>query len=155
MIPVLFQKHLVEEELPDLFKDVTLINSKKEASKLNFHKQYLPQKNRNKEDFPYINVILLNGERQDEQSGNMAHVLFMAGVYDDNENNQGYQDSFILINKLYQHINSKRIIKNKYVLEFPVKWMTNDDVTYPYFYTALETYWSIAKQEQSHENLYL
>lgn len=157
MIPLLLQDYLVNEELPTLFDGFTLKNVKGEQSPINIYPQYLPQKKR-KDDtdhFPFITVILINGEEKDEQSMNLAHLLFMAGVYDENKDNQGYRDSVNLINKIYINFKRKRMLNNKYVLEFPIKWMTNDDVTYPYFYTAIETYWSVAKMEMSNENLYV
>lgn len=154
MIPLLLQQHLVDEVLPNIFEGTKFLNSKNKKDDIKFHKQYLPQKKRKKEDFPYVTVILLDGEELNESSTNEAHILFMAGVYDEDEDNQGYQDSIIILNKIWQNLREKKLFDNKYVIEYPLKWMTNDDVTYPYFYSALETNWGVAKTLQTNEKLY-
>lgn len=156
MIPLLFQDYLVKDELPKLFKEFTLKNVEGEQVPINIYSQYLPIKQReNTEHFPFVLVIMIDGKEKNIESTNQAHVLFMAGVYDTDNNNQGYRDSVNIINKIYNHIKRKQILNKKYVLEYPINWMVNDETTYPYFYAAIETYWAIAKMEMSNDNLYL
>jgi hypothetical protein len=154
MVPILLQKHLVDEVLPEVFEGTKFLNTDNEKVNINFYEQYLPKKRKDNDVFPFVNVILLDGEEQSKDTANSAHILFMVGVYDENENNQGYQDSIIILNKIYQHLREKELFDSKYVIDYPIKWMTNDDVTYPYFYSALETNWEVAKVLQTNENLY-
>lgn len=155
MIPLKLQDYLEKKELPELFENFTLKDTNGNQAPLNIYPQYLPQKNKNKNNshFPFLTIILVEGEEQNDDAENLVKILFLCGVYDEDENNQGYRDSMNVIQKLYTNFKRKKILDNKYTFELPVKWMTNDDVTYPYFYAGLETYWSVGKIQQNNKNI--
>jgi len=148
MIPSFLQDFLVEE-LKTLFKDFKLKNALGELSSLNIYPQFLPVKKGKKdtEHFPYIVVILQDGEDPNETDSNTCNILLMAGIYDDDENYQGYKDLLNVLQKVYEHLMKHRLFEGKYQIEYPIKWRIHDEDTYPYFFGAIETNWIVGKIE--------
>ena len=155
MISLMLQDFLVEDELPELFEGFTLKNVEGNQTPVNIYSQYLPITSEDTDHFPFIKVILIDGKEENEDSADLVHLSFTAGVYDNSKNKQGYRDSVNIINRIYTDIKGKKILDKRYILEYPVKWIINNDDTYPYFYTTIETYWSVAKMEISNKDLYL
>jgi len=149
MIPVELQNFLVEET-QSLFAGLKLKNTNGELSPLNVYPQYLPYgtSQDTASPFPYIRVILVDGEDPSATEPNQCRVLFLVGVYDDDRNNQGYWDVLSIVQKLYGHLMRNMIFQGKYELVYPVKWnLTNEELenTWPYFFGAMETNWTLGK----------
>lgn len=157
MTPLMLQDFLVEEELPRLFDSYRLKNVEGQLAPINFHKQYLPKKKRRNDldHFPFINTIVLDGEDPAIDRMNLVHVLFMIGIYDPDDDRQGYIDCMNITQKMYYYFLRKRLFKNKYEIQYPLKWQVNDDDLGDHYFAGLETYWSMAKVNQDNEKLYV
>jgi hypothetical protein len=147
MIPVLLQDFLVNTALPKLFDGYKLKNVEGVEVPLNIYSQYLPAKKVRKdtEHFPFIRVILDDGEDPDETEVTTCRILFMIGIYDTDENYQGYKDCLNILQKMYDHFVRYKIFDDKYEIQYPIKWRLHDEDLYPYFFGGLETIWNIGK----------
>lgn len=149
MIPVELQNFLVKET-KNLFKGLKLKNTNGVLSPLNVYAQYLPYGTSQDaaNPFPYIRVILVDGEDPSISESNHCRIIFLAGVYDDDPNNQGYWDALSIVQKLYTHLMRHIIFDGKYEIARPVKWsMIGEELenTWPYFFGAIETNWNVGK----------
>lgn len=145
MIPSLLQDKLVEE-INTLFSGFKLKNAEGEKVSINVYPQFLPAKTgqKDKNHFPYILVILLDGDIKKTEA-NICRVLIMVGIYDDDTNHQGYKDVLNVMQKIYNYLARKRIIDKKYELKYPIDWKLSDEDTYPYYFGAIETNWTVGK----------
>lgn len=146
MIPTLLQDDLVEETKL-MFDGFMLKNAKKETVPMNVYPQFLPSKS-SKEDinhFPYIIVRTSDGEEKNEGDVPDTKIMFIVGVFDEDDKYQGYKDVMNALEKMYQHLFRKRVISNKYECIFPVKWVVNEEDVYPYYFGGLETNWTLPK----------
>lgn len=146
MIPSLLQDYLVED-MKNLFDGFLLKNVENKQVPINIYSQYLPAKKSQNDTnhFPYIVIKLLDGDGKDEESNDTCRISFIIGIYDDDTNYKGYKDLINVIEKIRQHLFSIRIFDNKYSIEYPYNWIIHDDDTYPYFFGAIETHWTVPK----------
>jgi hypothetical protein len=146
MIPVMLQNFLITE-LKCLFDGYYLKNVLGQESPINIYGQYLPKKKSDKdtEQFPHIRVILLDGEENSELDPNLCRVLIMTGVWDHNQNYQGFQDVCNVLQRTYDHLMRTQLFDNRYKIEYPIKWSLTEEDYWPYFYGGLETNWSVGK----------
>lgn len=146
MTPLMLQDYLVDET-KRLFAGFILKNVKGEDGPLNIYPQRLPSRKKQKDTdhYPFITIMLLDGEDPDEMSPNQCRVLFYCGIYDDTDDLQGYRDCMNIVQHLYEHLARQRIFGGKYQIEYPIKWTTTEEDHYPYYYGGLETIWTIGK----------
>ncbi len=149
MIPVELQNFLVEETKA-LFEGLKLKDINGNLSPFNVYPQYLPYGTSQEatNPFPYVRIILVDGEDPSETEANQCRIIFLAGVFDDDPNNQGYWDALLIIQKLYTHFMRKMNFEGKYEIVRPVKWrMIGEELenTWPYFFGAIETTWNVGK----------
>jgi hypothetical protein len=144
MIPTLLQDFLVEDLKTLGFNGK---NAEGNLVSFNVYPQYLPAKKGKKDadHFPYVTVIIEDGEDPNEVDPSTCRILLMFGVYDLDENYQGYKDILNVLQKTYEHLMETKIFAEKYSIEYPVNWRIHDEDTYPYFFGAIETNWTIAK----------
>lgn len=144
MIPTLLQDFLVEELKQLGFKGK---NVEGNLVSFNVYPQYLPAKKGKKDSdhFPYITVIIEDGEDLNETEPHMCRILLMFGIYDLDENYQGYKDILNVLQKTYEYLIKTKIFEGLYSIEYPIRWKVHEEDTYPYFFGALETNWTIAK----------
>lgn len=144
MIPTLLQDVLVEE-IKALFNGFLLKNVEDKLSEINVHSQYLPYKTNidDEEHFPYIIVRMMNGEEDEEEAE--CKIVFVIGVYDESEDNQGFKDVLNIIEKIRQHIFKKQIFANQFICKYPLKWGVNEEDVSPFYFGGIESSWSIAK----------
>jgi len=144
MIPTLLQDFLVEEIKKLDFKGK---NVEGKLVSFNVYPQFLPAKKGIKDTahFPYATVIVKEGEDPNEVDPYTCKIVLMFGVYDTDENYQGYKDILNVLQKTYDHLMRTKIFKNLYSIEYPIFWAIHEEDTFPYFFGALETNWTIAK----------
>lgn len=146
MIPSLLQDFLVKE-LKNLFVGFKLKNAKDDNSDINIYPQYLPAKKGQKDTdhFPFVTVKVIEGEDPNETDANTCRIMLMVGVYDMDENYQGYKDVLNMLQRMYTHLMSDRIFDDRYAVEYPIKFTLTDEDYQPYFFGALDTTWTIGK----------
>jgi hypothetical protein len=73
-----------------------------------------------------------------------AEVLIIAGVYDENQNYQGYKDVMNILEGIRQALLREHILDERFVLDWPLEVMPSDDYSeerYPYYYGAILSNW--------------
>lgn len=144
-------------ELGQLFSGMLLKNPKNDSMvPLNIYAQDLPAtvqdaSGNNLSPFPYIIVRLNDGEGKDDDTGDTCKVMFIVGVFDDDESSQGHRDVMNILEKIRQHLFRKRLFQGKFACEYPYKWTLNEEDVYPYFFGGLETNWTLAKMIPDNE----
>lgn len=160
MTPLKLQDFLVTE-IATLLEGIKLMNEAGELSNISVLSQYSSVSDTGEavHQFPYVRVLLKYGKDPSELEPYRWTVMFVAGVYDNTDDCQGYRDALNILQKIYDHLMRKRIFDQKYQVEYPVHWILTDDrwkstddrwnltdeSSYPYFYMGLKTVWTLGK----------
>jgi hypothetical protein len=166
MTPLALQDFLVKE-ISALFEGVKLKNEAGELSNISVLSQYSPVSDTGQvvHKFPFVRVLLKLGKDPKELDPHRWAVIFVAGVYDNSVDCQGYRDAINILQKIYDHLMRKRVFDQKYEVGYPVHWLLTDDAwkltedrwltdeqwkltdesSYPYFYVGLKTVWTVGK----------
>jgi hypothetical protein len=160
MTPLMLQDFLVTE-IAKLFEGCKLKNEEGELSNITVLSQYSPVDDTGQavHQFPYIRVLLKYGKDSSELEPYRWTVMFVAGVYDNSADCQGYRDAINILQKIYDHLMRERVFNQRYTVEYPVHWILTDDrwkstddrwnltdeSSYPYFYVGLKTVWTVGK----------
>lgn len=150
MTPLYLQQKL-NEEVRKALANLELKNPvSTEADKpVQVFDQHLPNKEKSKDRFPehslFPNVIIRmqQGEQHEAEEQIGVRVIFVACVYDTNDDNQGYQDVMTIIEKLYQHFSKRPLVGDRYQIQYPIRWDYQDEDTEPYFFCSLDTTWAM------------
>lgn len=149
MTPSLLQDALVAE-IKAIFADKELKNAQNEPANLNVYPQFLPAKQSedDADHFPYAIVRVLNGGTPDEENPSSCKVLIFFGLYDDDQNYQGYKDVMNMLRGLETHLFRKQVIDSRYRIEYPFDWSVYDEDTYPFYFGGAETTWTLPAVRQ-------
>lgn len=103
----------------------------------------MPRKNnsRNEEKYPYCIVKLQEGEHEEVSEPGLTQVMFILGMFDEEDDFSGYKDVANAINQLIQNLERNPIINGQFQLQLPIRWAIHDEDTYPYYFGAVETSW--------------
>jgi hypothetical protein len=143
MIPTDLQDEL-EKRMKALFTNTQFKNPDNEYIPLNIFKQHLPEKKSNDISlYPYLIIKLVEGEQRNENDLQQAQVVFVAGVFDDTNNYQGYRDVSSIIQKIYENLKRQPLVGNTFELQYPIRWALHDEDVYPYYFGGLETNWGV------------
>jgi hypothetical protein len=146
MTPTKLQDSLVDDFKQQL-AGFLLKNSKGDRVNLNIYPQNLPaiKGQKDSEYFPYVVIRVMEGESKDDQGEeeNTCKIAFIAGVYDEDDNYQGYKDVMNVTEKIKQRLKTKKFYDNQFELTLPLKWLIHDEDTYPYYFGGIETNWKI------------
>lgn len=142
---IFLQKALVDE-VKDILKGYTTLNNG-EPVKFNVYPQNLPaKKGRNDEDqFPYVLVCLDEEVIQEEEDDNICSIYFLVGLNDKNENRQGHFDVANVLNLISERFLKKRLIADRFRIQFPVSKKFQEDDTWPKFFGGMTTLWTVNK----------
>ena len=151
MIPFFLQQALVKE-MKELFQGYKLYNSKNEFVDINVFSQHLPyrKKEDDKRPFPYILVCLEEGEVPNEEEHNVM-IYLVVGIYDLNENAQGDMEVINILTTIYEHLFHKRFIDDRYEIQYPFKWVIQDEDTFPKYIGGAETNWKLKTMKQEED----
>lgn len=156
MTPLALQDFLVTE-ISTLLEGIQLTNEAGELSNITVLSQYSEVDDTGAvvHQFPYVRVLLKYGKDPSEREPYQWTVVFVAGVYDNTVDCQGYRDAINILQRIYDHLMRKRIFDQKYQVEYPVhwilweskddRWYLTDESSYPYFYVGLKTVWTLGK----------
>lgn len=143
MIPIELQREL-KKKMDALFKDTLLLNPDGEYVALNIFEQHLPKRNKNDIDpFPYLIIKLMEGEQSIEGNPQQVQVMFIVGIYDEQNTFRGYQDVSSILQKIMSNIQRNPRIANRFELKYPIRWAYHDEDVFPYYFGAVETFWEI------------
>ena len=144
MTPFILQKTL-KTEMENLFQDFILKGVDGEPSRLNVYRQNLPIKSGrdDKDHYPHLRIIILDGEDGGFLEPNQCRILLVAGVWDDNEDRQGFDDLLNVTQKVYKHLITTAF--DQFELEYPIKWKIHEEDTFPFYFAGIETVWTVGK----------
>lgn len=126
----------LEKELTAIFKDRRYDSSRGPVPVNIFH-QWAPIKESGSlEDLlPYI-IIRINGAKTETpQSGTRFNVTFIAGSFDESDENRGYLAvEEILETIIFHFIQTPLFGPKRFRFVYPVEWVHQDEESYPYFF---------------------
>ncbi|MEH7122109.1 hypothetical protein V7127_02570 [Bacillus sp. JJ1773] len=150
MIPIHLLDALVNR-FESEFKEFQLKDPKspEEYKKINIFSQHLPIKSKGKAKdtslYPYLIIRITDGGEDSSEETGKSQILFIAGVYDESEDNQGFRDAIALINKVYQSLIRDPMVNDMFELDYPIRWTYQDEDSEPYYFSGLETNWKVPK----------
>lgn len=148
MIPIFLLDGLVERFEKEL-KGLALKDPKNPDLRKPIHifPQHLPKKQKTKGTetswYPYLCIRLADTERESNGEAGQSIVLFIAGVYDASEDNQGFRDALGIIQKVYESLIRNPIIKNQFQLTGPIRATYQEEDSDSYYFAGLETNWEV------------
>ncbi len=148
-------KYLLDEIVKDLtvvFQGYRLINQKDNLAALNIYEYNLPEKKEeeDEEHFPYIIVRPVLGRLNlDDET---VTTTLTIGIYDENENKQGFADIMNMIEKYKNHLIHERLIGGYEVL-YPINWELQDDDSHPAYFGGMEMTWKLQSMKPEEEEI--
>ena len=82
---------------------------------------------------------------QDENDDNICSIYFLVGLNDKNENRQGHFDVANVLNLISERFLKKRLIADRFRIQFPVSKKFQEDDTWPKFFGGMTTLWTVNK----------
>ena len=61
----------------------------------------------------------------------------MVCVYDPDPSRQGFRDALHIVNKILIHYAKNGIVARRYEVQYPIKWVTQEEDTHPYYFAAM------------------
>lgn len=86
---------------------------------------------------PYILVRLPSGELPDPGALQTLEVLLVICVQDPAPDRQGYRDALHIVNQILLHYGENGVVGGRWVLQYPMKWATQEEDTHPYYFAAI------------------
>lgn len=143
MIPIDLQKGL-KSRLETVFADKTFRNPDGEEVPVSIFEQHLPEKDQKDVSFyPYIIVQLQYGQQASNIGQHEIAVMFIVGVYDEGPDKKGHTQLVDIMQTLFTSLEEYPLQNDLYELTFPLKWGFHDEDTFPYYFGAVETNWSV------------
>ncbi|OLS34216.1 hypothetical protein BTR22_19195 [Alkalihalophilus pseudofirmus] len=153
MIPLELQdllKERFERELdPLLLHDPT---TGERTKKVTVCKQHLPKpkpstsrtsRSDDYSQFPFLVVRINEGDIGGEEHS--CRISFIAAVYDDNDDQQGYSDSMIIAQRVVSSLIRDPVVGNQFRCSGEISYVSDDEDVSPFFYAAVVTNWEIPK----------
>lgn len=139
---ILLQQALVLEVKEEL-QGYTSINNAGVYMEFNVYPQSLPAKKgkNDEEHFPYVLVCLDEESVNDETDDQHCTIYFLVGTVDKNPNKQGHFDVANVLNRLSKRFLEKRLVDQRYRLEFPLTKKFQEEDTWPKFFGGMYTSW--------------
>lgn len=126
-------------ELTELFKD-RRYPSPRGPVPLQIFKQLTPIKEVGSiEDIiPYIIVRINGGKVETVHDPHLVNVTFLAGAFDEDENNKGFDAVEEIIHEIALHFTQNPLFgEGRFRFDYPINWVNQDEESYPYFFGAL------------------
>lgn len=86
---------------------------------------------------PYILVRLPSGELPDQDAPHRLDALLVICVQDPSPDRQGYRDALHIVNTILHRYGGNGVVGGRWVLQYPIKWLLQDEDTHPYYFAAM------------------
>lgn len=141
----------VEKDLKEVLKDYRLVNQRDKITKINIYQYNIPVKKEEEDEahFPYIIIMPEMGELDMAEETVTTTISF--GVYDDNDNKQGFADILNMIEKYKNHLVHERVIDGYEVL-YPIKWEMQDEDSHPAYFGGIAVTWKMRQMKTREES---
>lgn len=149
--PVLLIDEL-ETFLEEILKNYSLETDRGSRKEPQIVSGYLPPKNSGPEpDFPFVIVRLTEGVDKEDEA--RVTVKIIVGSYSE-DTQQGWRDTANIIQHIWQELFKCRIIANRFLIEYPVRFEFPEEQPYPYWVGVMITEWVVAKPVMEVGNIY-
>lgn len=139
-----FLQDALVEELEKLFSSYTLTNSLGAERAVNVFSQDIPYRKGDDEapdpaevPEPYIVVRLLSGELPEQDANQTIRAVLVICVCDPDTRRQGYRDALHIVNRILTHYGANNVVGKRYVVQYPIQWVTQEEETHPYYYAGM------------------
>lgn len=91
------------------------------------------------EDVPeaYVIVRVPGGELPAQDERQQVEIILVVCVYDPDPNRQGFRDALHIVNAIMTHYGENGIVGKRYEVQYPIKWVTQEEDTHPYYFAAM------------------
>ncbi len=86
---------------------------------------------------PYVIVRLPGGELPAQDERQTVEAVLVVCVCDPDPNRQGFRDALHIVNKILTHYAANNIVARRYEVQYPIKWVTQEEDTHPYYFAAM------------------
>lgn len=86
---------------------------------------------------PYVIVRISGGELPDQDTRQQVELVLVICVYDPDPNRQGFRDALHIVNAILVHYGQNGIVAQRYEVQHPIKWVTQEDDTHPYYFAGM------------------
>ena len=86
---------------------------------------------------PYVIVRLPGGELPAQDERQTVEAVLVVCVCDPDPNRQGFRDALHIVNKILTHYGENTIVGRRYEVQYPIKWVTQEEDTHPYYFAAM------------------
>lgn len=86
---------------------------------------------------PYVIVRLPGGELPGQDERQKVEAILVVCVQDPDPNRQGFRDALHIVNKILTHYGKNGIVGGRYEVQYPIKWVTQEEDTHPYYFAAM------------------
>lgn len=146
------QESLIEE-VSDVLRDIVTVNPNGDkVTGIKGFAQYLPKTEEYDTDpdkvFPYFIVRFLDAETVDAKSTWDITISILIGIHDSDINNHGHYVTMEIIEKIINHFSVNGVagpFSNRAVIDDSIKWILQDEDSWPYFFGGIELTSHIAK----------
>ncbi len=137
------------DELTEMFMEHRFKCRKDEYVPINIYKQDLPKLEldyaEDEMPVPYIIVRLMRGHDTGERdSFYTVSVCLIVGIWDGDNDSQGYRDLQSIFQKIYHRFSTNPILKNRAAYAGEWNWVAQEDNYYPNFIGACNLDFHIA-----------
>lgn len=86
---------------------------------------------------PYVIVQIPSGELPEQDERQTVEVILVVCVYDQAPDRQGFRDALHIVNTIMTHYGEGGVVANRYAVQYPIKWVTNQEDTHPYYFAGM------------------
>ena len=86
---------------------------------------------------PYVIVRLPGGEQPAQDQHQIVQVVLVVCVYDPAPDRQGIRDALHIVNTIMHHYGSNGVVGKRYMVQYPIKWVTQEEDTHPYYFAGM------------------
>lgn len=132
------------QDLKELFKNRRYKDSDGNDASMNVFEHGVPQRLSDDapEAFPYIIVRLTGGNIEKQTDPHKVSVMLLVGVYDDDPHHKGCSTVVEILELIQSHYEGTPLLVGQFVFQDPFIWVTQDELSYPYYFGAANTTWS-------------
>ncbi len=86
---------------------------------------------------PYVIVRIPGGELPAQDVRQKVEAVLVVCVCDPDPNRQGFRDALHIVNAILTHYGENGIVGRRYEVQYPIKWVTQEEDTHPYYFAAM------------------
>ena len=86
---------------------------------------------------PYVIVRLPGGELPAQDERQTVEAVLVVCVCDPDPKRQGFRDALHIVNAILTHYAENGIVARRYEVQYPIKWVTQEEDTHPYYFAGM------------------